>query len=219
MDARTAPHLALPDPAGRRIGLFGGSFNPPHPGHVAIARAALTRLDLSEVWWMVSPQNPLKDPRETSDFQERLAATRHIVQRVDPRFRVIDIESKLKTRYTAQTLRLLEPVFDRGLFVWIMGADSFAGLHRWNEWRVIPETLPLAVFARPDWCLKALSSPAARILENYRIDPNHARLLPELAPPAWCFLTMPLRPESSTAIRRSRTVGEASRPRQTVMLD
>jgi nicotinate-nucleotide adenylyltransferase len=210
-DLPTGPLLGLPDPAGRRIGLFGGSFNPPHPGHLAIAAEALTRVGLDQVWWLVSPQNPLKDRQETADFRLRLAATRKLVEGVDPRFCVLDVESKLGTTSTAATFRRLRPVIDRGRFVWVMGADSFAGLHRWNDWRTIPRTMPLAVFARPGFCLKALFSPAARMLEDYRIDSNRARALPDCRPPAWCFLTMPLRPESSTAIRRaSKTVTTAS---------
>jgi nicotinate-nucleotide adenylyltransferase len=196
--------MGLPDPAGRRIGLFGGSFNPPHSGHVALAAEALLQLGLDQVWWLVSPQNPLKKPEETDDFVIRLRASAEIVRGIDSRFRVLDIEPKLNTRWMAQTLRRLEPVIDRGRFVWIMGADSFAGLHHWNEWRTIPDTLPLAVFARPGWCLRALSSPAARVLQPYRIEAARARRLADLAPPAWCFLTMPLRTESSTAIRQLR---------------
>jgi nicotinate-nucleotide adenylyltransferase len=206
------PLMGLPDPAGRRIGLFGGSFNPPHPGHLALAAEALTRLELAQVWWMVSPQNPLKKPQETQDFAARFRATCELAGSMGRRIEVLDIESKLRTRWTAQTLNVLQPVIDRGRFVWIMGADSFADLHRWNAWRTIPDSLPLAVFARPGWCLRALSSPAARVLAPYRIRADQARLLPDLAPPAWCFLTMPLRQESSTAIRRTRGAIEPVAP-------
>jgi nicotinate-nucleotide adenylyltransferase len=193
------PALMLPDPQGRRIGLFGGSFNPAHNGHAALAREALRRLSLDQVWWMVSPQNPLKDPRDTEDFDERFAAVKAIARH--PRMRVLDIEARLDSRTTAETLRRLAAVFRRGRFVWIMGADSFAGLHRWNDWQVIPATLPLAVFARPEFCQAALASPAARILARYRIPEAQCRRLPDLAPPAWGFLRMRLRRESSTAIR------------------
>jgi nicotinate-nucleotide adenylyltransferase len=193
------PALMLPDPQGRRIGLFGGSFNPAHNGHAALAREALRRLSLDQVWWMVSPQNPLKDPRDTEDFDERFAAVKAIARH--PRMRVLDIEARLDSRTTAETLRRLAAVFRRGRFVWIMGADSFAGLHRWNDWQVIPATLPLAVFARPEFCQAALASPAARILARYRIPEDQCRRLPDLAPPAWGFLRMRLRRESSTAIR------------------
>jgi nicotinate-nucleotide adenylyltransferase len=120
------PALMLPDPQGRRIGLFGGSFNPAHNGHAALAREALRRLSLDQVWWMVSPQNPLKDPRDTEDFDERFAAVKAIARH--PRMRVLDIEARLDSRTTAETLRRLAAVFRRGRFVWIMGADSFAGV-------------------------------------------------------------------------------------------
>lgn len=203
------PTMGLPDPAGRRIGLFGGSFNPPHPGHLAVAGEAIRRLDLDQIWFLVSLQNPLKNANETEDFWVRVDQAKALVQTAARRFRIIDIESKLKTRWTAQTLDQLEPVLNRGRFVWIMGADSFAGLHHWTEWRALPAALPLAVFARPGWCLKALSSPAARTLAPWRAPETMARRLADLAPPAWCFVTMPLRPESSTVIRRGRGAEQA----------
>jgi nicotinate-nucleotide adenylyltransferase len=207
----SVPALMLPDPQGRRIGLFGGSFNPAHDGHLALAREALRRLALDQVWWMVSPQNPLKNPRDTGDFQERFAATKAIVNH--PRMVVLDIEARLDSRTTAQTFHQLAPVFRRGRFVWIMGADSFAGLDRWNDWRVIPATLPLAVFARPEFCQPALASPAARMLARYRIPEDQCRRLPDLEPPAWAFLKMRLRRESSTAIRHrsGRSIGAVRR--------
>ena len=204
--------MGLPDPAGRRIGLFGGSFNPPHAGHLAVANEAIVRLELDEIWFLVSPQNPLKSSSETLAFAERFQQAVRLFGAADRRFEVFDIESKLNTRWTAQTLARLAPVLARGRFVWIMGADSFAGLHRWNDWRAIAGALPLAVFARPGWCLGALSSPAARALARHRCPATAARRLAVRPPPAWCFITMPLRPESSTAIRRERTAGPAVAP-------
>ena len=189
---------SLPRISGRRIGLFGGSFNPAHEGHVAVSREALKRLQLDEIWWMVSPQNPLKDKADTADFQQRLAHARALASH--PRMHVTGMEARLGTRTTAQTFAALQPMFERGNFVWIMGADSFAGLHHWNDWREIPATLPLAVFARPGWSLKALGSPAARLLEGHRLDACDAALLAGEKAPAWVFLDMPLRHESSTAI-------------------
>ena len=191
--------FSLAKVSSRRIGLFGGSFNPAHEGHVAVSREALKRLQLDEIWWMVSPQNPLKDRADTADFQQRLEHARALSNH--PRMRVTGMEAKLDTRTTAQTFAALQPMFERGNFVWIMGADSFAGLHQWNDWREIPATLPLAVFARPGWSLKALGSPAARLLEGHRLDPADAALLAGMKAPAWVFLDMPLRHESSTAIR------------------
>jgi len=191
----------LPPFDGLAIGLFGGSFNPPHGGHRAIAEAALKRLRLDAVWWLVSPQNPLKDPRETSDYARRFAATEAIAHH--PRFVVLGIEGAIGTRTTAGLLKRMAPIFARGRFVWIMGADSFAGLDQWNDWRRLPETLPLAVFDRPGATLAALSSPAARRYGRWRIPERDAASLAGLEPPAWAFLTLPLRPESSTALRRA----------------
>jgi nicotinate-nucleotide adenylyltransferase len=187
---------------GQRIGLFGGSFNPPHPGHLAVSRSALKRLRLDRVWWLVSPRNPLKDPSEISDFAERLAAARALVRH--PRILVSDLEKRLGTRTTAELLEAMEPILRRGRFVWIMGADSFAGLHRWNDWREIPARVPLAVLDRPGFAQAALTSPAARALARWRLDEAQAACLPLRGPPAWVFLRQRHRPESSTAIRRSR---------------
>jgi nicotinate-nucleotide adenylyltransferase len=188
---------------GQRIGLYGGSFNPAHSGHYAVALEALKSARLDFVWWLVSPQNPLKDPSLTEDFCERLTITRSIASH--PRFIVTDIEKTIGSRTTAETLETLKPLFRQAKFVWIMGADSLAGLHRWRHWRVLPKTLPLLVINRPGWTFRALSSPAAGILGQSRLKENESHLLPELKPPAWVFLTLPLRKESSTAIR-GRTV-------------
>jgi nicotinate-nucleotide adenylyltransferase len=162
----------------------------------------LKRLGLDWVWWLVSPRNPLKDPSEISDFAERLAAARALVRH--PRILVSDLEKRLGTRTTAELLEAMEPILRRGRFVWIMGADSFAGLHRWNDWREIPARLPLAVLDRPGFAQAALTSPAARTLARWRLDEAQAACLPLRGPPAWVFLRQRHRPESSTAIRRSR---------------
>ncbi len=184
---------------GQRIGLFGGSFNPAHAGHLALGRQALKRLGLDQVWWMVSPQNPLKSSDSTADFDERMEGARRLI--VNRAMVVTDVEKQLGTDCTAATLTRLKPVLARAHFVWIMGADSFAELHRWRDWRVIPETLPLAVFDRPGWRLKAMAGKAAQRYGEMRLATSDARLLPTLEAPAWVFLPMPLRSESSTAIR------------------
>jgi nicotinate-nucleotide adenylyltransferase len=119
-----------------------------------------------------------------------------------PRFVVTDIERQMGARTTAETLRGLRPLLGRAHFVWIMGADSFANLHRWHDWLEIPETLPLAVLARPGFSLRALGGPAATRFAEAQIPTNLAPKLVTATPPAWCFIPMPLRPESSTAIRR-----------------
>jgi nicotinate-nucleotide adenylyltransferase len=184
---------------GQRIGLFGGSFNPAHQGHLMVALYALKRLDLDWVWWMVSPQNPLKDARETGDYAERLAATRRIA--THPRFVVTDIEAQIASRNTAQTLQHLQRALKRGQFVWIMGADSLASFHRWRDWTVIAETLPLAVLARPGYSIRALGSPTATRYDQAQVRAESSQGLVGRKAPAWSFVTMPLRKESSTAIR------------------
>ena len=192
----------LPNPAGRRIGLFGGSFNPAHNGHRQIALTALKALQLDQIWWLVAPQNPLKDPRDIDDFSERLALTKIMANH--PRFVVCDAEKYLGTKTTAETLQKLSPILNQGQFVWIMGADSFASLHRWHHWREIPARLPLAVMDRPGFALKAISSPAGRILAKYRLPRRQKTALADKNTPAWVFLSLPLRHESSTAIRQAR---------------
>jgi nicotinate-nucleotide adenylyltransferase len=193
---------------GQRIGLFGGSFNPAHQGHRAACLEAMRSADLDWVWWIVTPQNPLKTPSETEDFGDRLNLARLVAKH--PRMLVSDIENRLGTRFTASTLARLKPVLDRACFVWIMGADSFCGLHRWNRWREIPALLPLIVLDRPGSTLCALSSPAARALERRRIDECDAHTIACRPPPAWTFLSLPQRKESSTAIRRPRGDSMAS---------
>lgn len=187
---------------GQRIGLFGGSFNPAHHGHYMVALYALKKLQLDWVWWMVSPQNPLKDARETGEYSTRLAFTRKVARH--PRFIVTDIEKQLGARTTAETLEGLRPVLSRGRFVWIMGADSFANLHHWHNWLDIPAALPLAVLARPGYMLRALGGPAATRFDNEQVPTQLSFRLAGMQPPAWCFIPMPLRPESSTAIRKRR---------------
>lgn len=187
---------------GRRIGLFGGSFNPAHEGHFDLAKTALVRLRLDLVWWMVSPQNPLKPADETGDFNERMKHTAQIARH--PKFIVTDIEKKLGTTSTAQTLFHLAPLLDQGNFVWLMGADSFAGLDRWINWQAIPNSLPMAVFDRPGWGRKALASKPAKMFKRYQIDAEDAALLADLKSPAWAFIPMPQNSQSSSRIRNLR---------------
>lgn len=185
---------------GQRIGLFGGSFNPAHRGHYMVALYALKHLQLDWVWWLVSPQNPLKDPAETDEYEKRLAYTRRIARH--PRFVVIDIEQQINTRYTEETLERLKAVSGTAHFVWIMGADSLASLHRWHHWTDIMDMVPLAVLARPGYSMRALGSVAATRFAARRVSPPQAVVT--ATPPAWTFVTMPLRKESSTAIRKRR---------------
>lgn len=202
-----APPAGLPliNPAvadGMRIGLMGGSFNPPHAGHVAVARAALRRLDLDRVWLLVSPGNPLKSNHDLGRLADRLAAVRQLAH--DPRIIATDIECRLGSAYTVDTLTALRRRHPRVRFVWIMGADSLANFHRWREWRRIASLAPMAIVDRPGWRFRALASPAARTLAGGRIREQDAATLTRRRPPAWTFLTVPLSPLSSTELRRKR---------------
>lgn len=195
---------------GQRIGLFGGSFNPAHRGHYMVALYALKALQLDWVWWLVAPQNPLKDPGETGEYSARLSYTRRVARH--SRFVVSDLEQQIGSRTTAETLDRLAPVLRRGHFVWIMGADSFANLHRWHDWLEIPAALPLAILARPGYSLRALGGPAATRFAEQQIPTEQAAQLVTADPPAWSFIPMPLRAESSTAIRKRRRIAPAPPP-------
>jgi nicotinate-nucleotide adenylyltransferase len=187
---------------GQRIGLFGGSFNPAHNGHFMVALYALKHLQLDWVWWLVTPQNPLKEAAETVAYADRLRYTRYIARH--PRFVVTDIESQMQSKYTADTIAKLSRARLRAHFVWIMGADSLTNLHRWHDWTGIADQIPLAVIARPGYSLRALGSPAALRYDEDQIPTNRIGRLAIQQPPAWAFISMPLRKESSSEIRAQR---------------
>ncbi|MBF0335509.1 MAG: nicotinate-nicotinamide nucleotide adenylyltransferase, partial [Alphaproteobacteria bacterium] len=144
----------------RRIGILGGSFNPAHDGHRHISLLALARLRLDEVWWLVSPQNPLKTVAGMAPFAQRLAGARRVARH--PRIRVTGIEAALGTRFTADTLAVLRRRFPRARFVWLMGEDNLLQIPRWERWLSIFRGVPIAVFARGSFTLKVLGGRAAR---------------------------------------------------------
>ncbi len=191
--------LALP---GMAIGLFGGSFNPPHEGHLAIAEAALRHLRLDRLWWMVTPGNPLKTPDPAATHDGRLELSERLAQH--PRIVVTGLEAGLGSRYTADTIDRLRARFPATNFVWIMGADSLRDFHRWQRWRDIAAQVPIAVFDRPGATRAALSSVAARALGIARIDQEEAPLLARMRPPAWVFIHGRRYPQSSTGLRQVR---------------
>ena len=191
--------------SGQRIGLLGGSFDPPHGGHVHITRAALKRFRLDRVWWLVSPGNPLKQEGPAA-LDRRVAAARALMRH--PRVEVTDIEARIGTRYTAETLARLGAVYPGVRFVWLMGADNLASFHRWQHWRSIMETVPVGVLARPGDRISARLSPAARAYRRYKVPAPMAPCLAGLSVPAWCFTNVPMVNLSSTEIRNR---GEWSR--------
>lgn len=187
---------------GLRVGLLGGSFDPAHEGHAHITREALKRLRLDRVWWLVSPGNPLK-ARGPAPLAARIAAARAVMNH--PRVVVTDIEARLGTRYTADTLARIQALYPGVRFVWLMGADNLAGFHAWARWREIAARVPIAVFARPGLGpgagISALAAPAARRLSAARLPTAATAALARRAPPAWAWLTVPLRDISSTRLR------------------
>ncbi|MBC8337766.1 MAG: nicotinate-nucleotide adenylyltransferase [Rhodospirillales bacterium] len=182
-----------------RVGLLGGSFNPAHGGHRHISRLALERLGLDEVWWLVSPQNPLKPVKGMAPLADRLASARAMAR--GRNMWATDIEHALGTNYTADTLKALKSRFPNTRFVWIMGADNLIDIDRWNDWTAIFETVPVAVFARPAYSFKALTSTAAKRFAGRRIHEQQSAELVSRAPPAWVFLHIPLSSASATKIR------------------
>jgi nicotinate-nucleotide adenylyltransferase len=183
---------------GQAIGLLGGSFDPPHVGHVHITREALKRFGLDAVWWLVSPGNPLKI-HGPAPMARRIQASRDMIDH--PRVHVSDAEAQLGTRYTAQTLRALRRLRPDVRFVWLMGADNLAQLHLWQDWREIMQTVPVGVLARPDARQAARSSVAARTYAPYRLPADHSRQLAQSAAPAWCFINVQMVSLSSTRLR------------------
>ena len=183
---------------GQTIGLLGGSFDPPHAGHVHITKAALKRFGLDRVWWLVSPGNPLKT-NGPAPLAVRMQAAAALMQH--PRVTVTDIETQLGTRYTAQTLAALRRRYAGVRFVWLMGADNLAQFHRWQDWQWIMETVPIGVIARPGDRISARMSKAAKVYDQARIPSHAAHILGRLDAPAWSFVNVPMSDQSSTAIR------------------
>jgi nicotinate-nucleotide adenylyltransferase len=215
---KARPPYAAP---GQAIGLLGGSFNPPHAAHRMISEAALKRLGLDKVWWIVSPGNPLKKRSDTAPLPERMVLCRSVAK--NPHIVVTDFESDLQTPYTASTLAFLKTRSPLVRFVWIMGADNLATFDRWQRWREIFTMVPVVVVNRPGWRLKALASKAARAFAASRVPESEAAGLALRPAPAWTFLTGPLSHVSSTALRnkaqrggvavakKSQSVGELPR--------
>lgn len=189
---------------GLRIGLYGGSFDPPHAGHRHVALTAMRRLRLHHVWWIVTPGNPLKAGRRPADRAGRLTAARAVARH--PRMEVTDIDGEIGAVYTIDTLRYLLGRCPSVRFVWIMGADSLGGFHRWKAWREIARLVPLAVVDRPRWGLRAVGSPAASALADARVAMADAASLPARPPPAWTLLYGPRSELSSTALRDKFTL-------------
>ena len=183
----------------KSVGLFGGSFNPAHGGHLHVARAGLRQLQLDEIWWLVSPQNPLK-PKQPS-WESRAETVRNLP--LPPNMRVSDVELKYRTQYTVDLLNTLQARQRDINFVFMMGADNLLQLPKWLEWQSIVQSIPIAVIARPGSSIRARLGQAARQYAEARIPEDQAHTLKNQAAPAWTYLTLPLDKRSSSAIRAS----------------
>ena len=202
MSATSAPLPRFGDRRATRIGLLGGSFNPAHDGHLHVARTALRRLGLDQVWLLVSPGNPLKPRAGMAPLAQRLAGARALAD--GRRILATAIERDLGTRYAIDTARALRRRFPRARFVWLLGADNLVQLPRWRNWIGFAATMPLAVIARPGFVHGGLAGKAARRLQSARRPVHEALLLADRAPPAWLFLPVRLHQGSATAIRAAR---------------
>ena len=193
------PHVE----SGMAVGLFGGSFNPPHAGHLLVAETALQKLALDQLWWMVTPGNPLKDHNNLAPLAERIAMSETIAR--NPRIKVTAFEQALGQSYTARTLAFVR-ARNRGVrFVWVMGADNLRNFHRWQSWRRIVGTFPIAVIDRPGATLAYLSSRMAMAFSHARIDESDAPALAFRTAPAWTFIHGPRSSLSSTALRSAKS--------------
>lgn len=181
-----------------RVGVLGGSFDPPHPGHVHLSLEAMKRFDLDRVLWLVSPGNPLK-PNPPAPLATRIEAARQLAEH--PRIVISDFEARHGTRYTFETLDQLHRVWPFVDFIWLMGADNLSQFHLWENWRAIMHSVPVGVLARPGLRIAARNSVAARAFRGAQLDAKHARLLGRSGAPQWCFVNMPMMSVSSSQIR------------------
>ena len=197
---QSAPSLGKYFAPGTSVALFGGSFDPPHEGHHQLSLAALRALGLDAVWWLVSPQNPLKT-HQPQDMAQRLDACRKLARH--PKIFVSDEENRLGTQYAIDTVRQLKARHHGVHFVWLMGSDSLASLHRWKQWQELVQEIPLVIYPRPGTTLKALSSKAAQRFQAHRIDPAQAASFKNLSAPAWMILSGKHSDLSSSALRQN----------------
>ncbi len=187
--------------SGPLTGLLGGSFNPAHGAHRKITLFALNALGLDEVWWLVSPGNPLKPLRGMAPLAARVRSARAMARRAP--IRVTAIERELATRFTVDTLRALKRRYPERRFVWLMGADNLAQFHRWKDWRAIARSMPIAVIARPGYDAQALASPAMAWLRRYRLPATGLKNRQEWSAPALIALRFDPDPRSATELRQA----------------
>ncbi|MBX4335413.1 nicotinate-nucleotide adenylyltransferase [Bartonella raoultii] len=181
------------------VGLFGGSFNPPHAGHLLVAKTAIRRLHLDQLWWMVTPGNPLKDCSQLRSLEKRMRLSFELIDH--PKIRITGFEQVIGSKISVNTISHILTHYRGVHFVWIMGADSFATMHYWYRWHDIVSMIPIAIIDRPLAHMSAFSSPMAHIYRRFRVDERDSIRLPFMKPPAWIYLHGPLSFQSSTNLR------------------
>lgn len=189
------------------VGLLGGSFNPPHLGHVMISQQMRRRFALDQIWWLVSPANPLKSHGDLHAYHHRIALAQRFCK-TRPWLKLSDFEWRNRLIFSVDTITRLRVRYKRIRFVWIMGADNLAELHRWRQWRRFAAQVPIAVHARPGYNRPALASPAARMIAKQ--SSTTRRMLKHRPAPAWCFIHARMNALSSTELRRRTNYGAAS---------
>lgn len=192
----------------RKIGLLGGSFNPAHHGHVAISKQIHTRLQLNEIWWLVTPQNPHKSTYIEDNLKKRIAFARDITQ--NHPFIKIHTDPAPTPHNTIDTIQILQRQHRNDYFLWLMGADNLVSFHRWHRWQDITQHIPLIIYDRPGYSYRALQSPSAHYLHHARTLDLHGRTLPTIAAPAWNYLRLKQYNISSTDIRNATTYEKMS---------
>lgn len=185
-------------PPGLRVGLLGGSFDPAHDGHVHLTNVAIRRFRLDRVIWLVSPGNPLKT-QGPADLAMRVQHAARLMR--SPRVIISDFEAQVGTRATAETLDCLRASHPSVRFVWLMGADNLQQFHLWQRWQHIAETVPIGVLARPGWRQAGLNARMPRQYRQLRLAERASPILADQRAPAWCFVNMPMRAVSSSALR------------------
>ncbi|WP_205967474.1 nicotinate-nucleotide adenylyltransferase [Aquisalinus luteolus] len=185
-----------------RIGVLGGSFNPPHAGHRQISLQGMRLMRLDFVIWLVTPGNPQKNSRDYADLTTRMAAAQACA--AHPRILISDFESRNGLTYTAETLDMLTSKYASTRFVWMMGADNLNSFHTWRDWQRIAATMPIAVFNRPGNRIAPLTSPAGHALARFRVPVARAATLPDCEAPAWTYFPGTLNRESSTRLRQTQ---------------
>jgi nicotinate-nucleotide adenylyltransferase len=183
-----------------KVGLFGGSFNPAHSGHLHVAETARKRLGLDKILWLVSPGNPLKDPASWGNYADRVQSARDLIAG-RPAHKICESETAFDTRYTLDTVQGFLERWPGTRFVWLIGADNLGSFHRWRSWQQLTRTLPIAVISRPGDPVRDLLSPFARQFASSRLSEHQAGSLLHRNTPVWTYITAPLNPLSSTLLR------------------